>query len=183
MSIEKDVEKKYIDELERKNKKLKKKKKRRLLLLLLLLLLLGGGGLLMGMFGLLPGFGDSSSGSDSASSSTASSSAAETTTTTEAEPTIYVDIKVSGSSYIYEGTVKTLEEVKSTITTMKDNVVVRITDDNATKNAMDNLKSMLTDSNRTFEAVETSGSKASSLMRAETFKTLATSEESSSEKE
>ena len=162
MSIEKDVEKKYIDELERKNKKLKKKKKRRLLLLLLLLLLLGGAGLLLGMFGLLPGFGDSSSGSDSGSSSSASSSAAETTTTTKAEPAIYVDIKVSGSSYIYEGSVKTLEEIKSTVTTMKENVVIRITDDNATKNSMDNLKNMLTDSKRSFETVETAAKTDSS---------------------
>ena len=154
MSIEKDVEKKYRDELERQTKKLKKKKKKRLLLLLLLLLLLGAVGLLMGLFGLFPGMGNDSGdgGSSKASSSDVSSSAAETTTT--AAPTVYDDVKVSGSTYIYQGQVKTLEEIKTIVSNMKENVTIRIIDDNATKNAMDNLVNMLTDSGRQLERID-----------------------------
>lgn len=181
MSIEKDVEKKYIDDLERQNKKLKKKKKKRLLLLLLILLLLCSIGLMMGMLGLFPGMGDdgSESESDGTSSSMSavdtSSSQPETVTTptTEAEPALYDDVKVSGSTYIYQGQVKTLEEIKTIVSNMKENVVIRITDDNATKNAMDNLTNMLTDSGRSFSRNEMSSpsgtsSDAESSSQAET---------------
>lgn len=164
MSIEKDVEKKYIDDLERQNKKLKKKRKKRLLLLLLILLLLGSIGLMMGLLGLFPWMGDDDgSGGDSSgakNSSSVSSSQAETTTT--AEQFVYDDVKVSGSTYIYQGQVKTLEEIKTIISNMKDNVVIRISDDNATKNAMDNLKNMLADAKRTFISGETNDSSSGS---------------------
>ena len=182
MSIEKDVEKKYRDELERQTKKLKKKKKRRLLLLLLLLLLLGSVGLLMGLLGLFPGMGDDDGdgGSSKASSSSASSSAVETTTT--AAPTVYDDVKVSGSTYIYQGQVKTLEEIKTIVSNMKENVTIRITDDNATKNAMDNLVNMLTDSGRQLERVEPS-SRNTSSSSADSSSSSSSSEASSSESE
>ena len=181
MSIEKDVEKKYRDELERQTKKLKKKKKKRLLLLLLLLLLLGSVGLLMGLFGLFPGMGDDSGdgGSSKASSSSASSSAVETTTT--AAPTVYDDVKVSGSTYIYQGQVKTLEEIKTIVSNMKENVTIRIIDDNATKNAMDNLVNMLTDSGRQIERVDPGSNNSSSS--ADSSSSSSSSEESSSESE
>lgn len=181
MSIEKDVEKKYRDELERQTKKLKKKKKRRLLLLLLLLLLLGSVGLLMGLFGLFPGMGDDSGdgGSSKASSSSASSSAVETTTT--AAPTVYDDVKVSGSTYIYQGQVKTLEEIKTIVSNMKENVTIRIIDDNATKNAMDNLVNMLTDSGRQIERVDPGINNSSSS--ADSSSSSSSSEGSSSESE
>ncbi len=179
MSIEKDVEKKYIDDLERQNKKLKKRKKKRLLALLLILLLLGSIGLMLGLMGLLPGMGDDGSGSGDSKSSSASSAAdssseAETTTTT-AVPAVYDDVKVSGSTYIYQSQVKTLEEIKTIISNMKENVVIRITDDNATKNAMDNLTNMLSDSKRSYSltSVETKSSDTSSSQ----------DEQSSSEKE
>lgn len=166
MSIEKDVEKKYIDDLERQNKKLKKKKKKRLLVLLIILLLLCSVGLAMGMLGLFPGMGDD--GSESGSSETSSQSTDDTSssqadTTTSAVPTVYDDVKVSGSTYIYQGQVKTLEEIKTIVSNMKENVVIRITDDNATKNAMDNLTNMLADSNRSFSRTEvTTGADSSS---------------------
>lgn len=180
MSIEKDVEKKYRDELERQTKKLKKKKKKRLLLLLLLLLLLGAVGLLMGLFGLFPGMGNDSGdgGSSKASSSDVSSSAAETTTT--AAPTVYDDVKVSGSTYIYQGQVKTLEEIKTIVSNMKENVTIRIIDDNATKNAMDNLVNMLTDSGRQLERVDPGSNNSST---ADSSSSGSSSEASSSESE
>ena len=180
MSIEKDVEKKYRDELERQTKKLKKKKKKRLLLLLLLLLLLGAVGLLMGLFGLFPGMGNDSGdgGSSKASSSDVSSSAAETTTT--AAPTVYDDVKVSGSTYIYQGQVKTLEEIKTIVSNMKENVTIRIIDDNATKNAMDNLVNMLTDSGRQLERIDPGSNNSST---ADSSSSGSSSEASSSESE
>ena len=164
MSIEKDVEKKYIDDLERQNKKLKKKKKKRLLLLLLILLLLGSLGLMLGLMGLLPGMGDGGSDDGSASSSANSSSASssQAETSSSAIDYVYDDVKVSGSTYIYQGQVKTLEEIKTIISNMKDNVVIRITDDNATKNAMDNLTNMLSNSKRTYNLTNPASSDSSS---------------------
>ena len=75
---------------------------------------------------------------------------------------LYDDVKVSGSTYIYQGQVKTIEEIKTIVSNMKDNVVIRITDDNATKNAMDDLKIMLQDSKRTFISGESSDSSSDS---------------------
>ena len=158
MSIERDVEKKYIDELERKNKKLKKRKKKRLLIMLLILLLLILAFLLL-RFGFGLGTGKGSSGSEAGADSPSSSSEKATT----AEAPVFVDVKVSGSSYIYENQVKTLDEIKSTISTMKDNVVIRITDDNATKNAMDDLTKMLGDANRKYQRTEGNTAPDSSL--------------------
>ena len=43
-----------------------------------------------------------------------------------------------------------LKSLVSTVKLMSDNVIVRITDDNATKNAMDDLKKALTDDGREF---------------------------------
>lgn len=43
-----------------------------------------------------------------------------------------------------------LKSLVSTVKLMSDNVIVRITDDNATKNAMDELKKALTDDGREF---------------------------------
>ena len=59
-------------------------------------------------------------------------------------------IKVSGSTYIIDERVVDLKSLVSTVKLMSDNVIVRITDDNATKNAMDELKKALTDDGREF---------------------------------
>lgn len=180
MSIEKDVEKKYIDELERQNRKLKKKKKKRLLLLLVILLLLGSLGLMLSLTGLLPGMGDDDGDDGSAAASKTDSSAVSSSSQTETTPTaieiVYDDVKVSGSTYIYQGQVKTLEEIKTIISNMKENVVIRITDDNATKNAMDNLTNMLIDSQRSYNLTNPAGSDSSSS-------TDSSQEDSSSEKD
>lgn len=72
------------------------------------------------------------------------------TTTTTAVPKEFYDIKVSGSTYIIDERVVDLKSLVSTVKLMSDNVIVRITDDNATKNAMDDLKKALTDDGREF---------------------------------
>ena len=129
MSIQNDVEKLYRSDLEKQRQKQKKKKKKKLLGIMLI------------------GKGE---GSGDGKDVSASSNEASVTTTTTAVPKEFYDIKVSGSTYIIDERVVDLKSLVSTVKLMSDNVIVRITDDNATKNAMDDLKKALTDDGREF---------------------------------
>lgn len=60
--------------------------------------------------------------------------------TTEAAP-VYADIKVSGSTYTYDGQETDTEALVESIMKLDGDVIVRITDDSATQNAMETLKS------------------------------------------
>ena len=125
MSIQNDVEKLYRSDLEKQRQKQKKKKKKKLL------------GIMLIYHTLIDYI-------------SASSNEASVTTTTTAAPKEFYDIKVSGSTYIIDERVVDLKSLVSTVKLMSDNVIVRITDDNATKNAMDDLKKALTDDGREF---------------------------------
>ncbi|MCM1314877.1 MAG: hypothetical protein NC040_08480 [Muribaculaceae bacterium] len=72
-----------------------------------------------------------------------SSESAETETTTEkTEPEVnYIDVTVSGSSYLMNGKETTLDEI--TQSAGNKNTIVRITDDNAIADSMDALVSAL----------------------------------------
>lgn len=94
--------------------------------------------------------GGKGEGSGDGKDVSASSNEASVTTTTTAVPKEFYDIKVSGSTYIIDERVVNLKSLVSTVKLMSDNVIVRITDDNATKNAMDDLKKALTDDGREF---------------------------------
>ena len=148
MSIQKDVEKLYRSDLEKQRQKQKKKKKKRLFGLLFVVILLAALFLLMQYLGL--GLGGGKGEGSGEGKDTSTSSAETTVTTTTAVPKEFYDIKVSGSTYIIDERVVDLNSLISTVKLMSDNVIVRITDDNATKNAMDDLKKALTDDGREF---------------------------------
>ena len=145
MSIQNDVEKLYRSDLEKQRQKQKKKKKKKLLGIMLIVIIIAALILIMQYLGLGLGGGKGDGKDVSASSNEAS-----VTTTTTAAPKEFYDIKVSGSTYIIDERVVDLKSLVSTVKLMSDNVIVRITDDNATKNAMDDLKKALTDDGREF---------------------------------
>ena len=147
MSIQNDVEKLYRSDLEKQRQKQKKKKKKKLLGIMLIVIIIAALILIMQYLGLGGGKGE---GSGDGKDVSASSNEASVTTTTTAVPKEFYDIKVSGSTYIIDERVVDLKSLVSTVKLMSDNVIVRITDDNATKNAMDDLKKALTDDGREF---------------------------------
>lgn len=136
MSSQKDTEKLYRDDLEKTEKNKKKKKKQKLsfgiILIILVILIL----LLMKYLGL--GFGMGKGTGKSNDNSTAVSAAESSEIKYE-----YVDIKVSGSTYIYEKSEITVDEFVKKVKGMSGNIAVRILDDNGTKNAVTQLKNAL----------------------------------------
>lgn len=62
----------------------------------------------------------------------------------------YADMTVTGSAYIFGGDVTELEAFVEALDSMDENVIVRITDDGATQNAMEDLKKALEDKGRKF---------------------------------
>ena len=147
MSIQNDVEKLYRSDLEKQRQKQKKKKKKKLLGIMLIVIIIAALILIMQYLGLGLG-GGKGEGSGDGKDVSASSNEASVTTTTTAVPKEFYDIKVSGSTYIIDERVVDLKSLVSTVKLMSDNVIV--TDDNATKNAMDDLKKALTDDGREF---------------------------------
>lgn len=158
MSIEKDVENMYKNDIEKRKKNQKKKKKKNFITLLLVIAFVAAVILLMKYLGLGFGGGNGEGGDSSANSTSGISSEAETTTmtTTPVEPKEFVGIKVSGSTYIYQGSEITIENFRETVRLMSDNVVVMITDDNATQNAMDALTAVFEADGREY-AIEIPG--------------------------
>lgn len=148
MSIQNDVEKLYRSDLEKQRQKQKKKKKKKLLSVMLIVIIIAALILIMQYLGLGLGGGKGEGSGDGKDVSASSNEASVTTTTTA--PKEFYDIKVSGSTYIIDERVVDLKSLVSTVKLMSDNVIVRITDDNATKNAMDELKKALTDDGREF---------------------------------
>ncbi len=143
----KDYEKQN-QKLEKQNKKLKKKTRRGALVILILLLIIGI--LLAVMFLFDPlGFGNGmgilrngTSASASGGSTAAVTAAPDVTAATEPAPT-YIDVKVSGGTLICNGAESTAEEIASAAKAVTGDVLVRITDDSATQNAMEGLISAL----------------------------------------
>lgn len=66
--------------------------------------------------------------------------------TTEAAP-VYADVKVSGSTYTYDGQEADAEALVESIKKLDGEVIVRITDDSATQNAMEALKGVFDKNN------------------------------------
>ncbi len=156
MSIEKDVENMYKNDIEKRRKNQKKKKKKNLITLLLVIVFIAAIILILNYLGLGFGGGKGEGGESSVNSASGISSEAETTTTTTAVPKEFVSIKVSGSTYIYQGSEITIENLRENIRLMSDNVVVMITDDNATQNAMDDLTAVFEADGREY-AIEIPG--------------------------
>lgn len=145
MIIEKDVEKMYRSDMEKQKKNQKKKKKKKLFTGIIIIVIIVAVLLLMKYLGIGFGGGKGDGGEESSANASVSSAADETTTTTTttAAPKEYISIKVSGSTYIYNGVETSVEDFIGNVKLMNDNVVVSITDDNATQNAMDALTKAL----------------------------------------
>jgi flagellar basal body-associated protein FliL len=160
LSIEKDVEKMYMKDMEKQNRNKKKKKKKKVVTLILVIVIIAAVLLLMRYLGI--GFGggkgSGSSGSDSGAVSQSESVVTTVTTETPKEP---VNVQVSGSAYIYNGNVITLDALYENLRLM-DNIVVVIKDDNATKNAMDELTNMLETNGKAYTIEEPEDSQTDS---------------------
>ncbi|MBR1423521.1 MAG: hypothetical protein IJ571_08800 [Ruminococcus sp.] len=151
MSIQSDVEKKMREDLESREKKdNKKKKKSRLLGLIIILLLLAALLALLNWLGLGLGGGKGAGGDGSGNEETTPKESAAATESEE-EPE-YFDIKVSGSTYIIveDNSVADIDQIINRVTGLKDNYIVRIHNDNATANAIDDLEGKLKDEGRNF---------------------------------
>lgn len=129
-------------------RKEKKKKKRGflwfLLLLLLLAALIGGIGWGQGWFeGKGEGQAESTPAGDG--ESTVERTIPEESEADESsEARTPVSIKISGSSYIYNDNLRTLEQLKGDLEILdKNGVIIEITDDNAVANAMQSLHELL----------------------------------------
>lgn len=172
MSIQKDVKKMYINDLERENKRLKKKRKKRLLSVILAIILIAVLILLFNYLGLGFGGGKGNGGENGGSAVSQNSSAAETsaTTVTTEAPKILVDIKVSGSTYIYDGQEVTLDVFKARLAPMSDNVIINVIDDNATENAVKNLEDMLDSEGRQFTVAQDNSDSSSADSLSESSK-------------
>ncbi|MBO5448799.1 MAG: hypothetical protein J5994_05680 [Ruminococcus sp.] len=163
MSIEKNVEDMYRSDAEKRKKNRRKKKRKNILTLLLVVIFIAAVLLLMKGLGLGPGWGKGNDSSGSASSSADGSEEKTTTSvadTTTEEPKEFIGIKVSGSTYIYRESEFSLEDLVETFRLMSDNVVVMITDDNATQNAMEALTSSFEESGREFIIISPDDSQA-----------------------
>ena len=148
--------------MSKKNEQNNTKKGNAFAIIAVILLVIAIALILLGLFGGL-GFGNGSgdgtgTGTDSGNTSVEnsvsedaenpenipeSSEVAETETTTkETEPEVnYMDVTVSGSSYLIDGAEVTIDEIK--YSAENGNVIIRITDDNAIADSMDALVSAL----------------------------------------
>lgn len=138
------------NKLEKQNKKLKKKNRtggKVILFLLIIIALLAAVMFLFDPFGFGLGapfaLGTNSGGSASPATTTAQTTAAVTEeAVTEAPEPDYIEVTVSGSTYLFDGSEKTAAEIAD-ICADKGKSKVRVTDDSATQNAIDELTAAL----------------------------------------
>ena len=150
MGIQNDVERMMRDDLENKDRKEKKKKKKRLLFLLIILLLLAALLAILQWLGLGLGGGKGAGGDGSGNEETTPSSSAAAADESSEEDPEYFDVKVSGSIYTVDNAVIDLDTIAERVKGLKDNYIVRINNDNATANAMDELKAKLDSDGRKY---------------------------------
>ena len=141
-----------LEKLEKQNKKLKKKNKaggKVIIILLIIIALLAAVMFLFDPFGL--GFGapfavggskGGAGGQASAVTSADTSPAVTEAPATEAPEPDHIEITVSGSTYLYNGSEKTADEIAKMCSDEGISTVI-ITDDSATQNAIDELSSAL----------------------------------------
>lgn len=165
MSVNKDVENMYKKDAEKRKKNQKKKKKNKLITLIIVILMILGILFLLNYLGFGFGLGKGEGGGennetqdksvsveDAAVSQEESVESQEDSAQSQEQNLVieFVDITVAGSAYICDGNVTELEAFIGTVGKMNDNVVVRITDDNATQNAMEDLQNALDENGRKF---------------------------------
>ena len=123
---------------ERNGKEKKKKKSKAPLLFIVLLLLIAALLLLMNYLGLGFGGGKGDGGSSNGNESVAAT-ADDSNTATE-KTTVVITVK--GTSYVYDGSELTLDELKTKLSELdKEKTVIELKDDGAVENAMADAKS------------------------------------------
>lgn len=114
-------------------------------------------------FGILSfgkGSGDGNSGTGSSSVSEVSeASEAETepltpAVTTTVEEKVYVDVTVSGNSYLYQNSTLELEALIAELGKLDDDITVRITDENASLKAYEQLTKALDEKRIRYEPID-----------------------------
>lgn len=164
MSVNKDVENMYKKDAEKRKKNQKKKKKNKLITLIIVILMIVGMLFLLNYLGFGFGFGKGEGGEntegedksvsveDAAVSQEESVEPQEDSAQSQEQALVveFVDITVAGSAYIYNGNVTELEAFIDTVGKMNENIVLRIIDDNATQNAMEDLQNALDEKERKF---------------------------------
>ncbi|MCR5306014.1 MAG: hypothetical protein K6E36_05905 [Oscillospiraceae bacterium] len=97
------------------------------------------------------GFGKGDGNGGSSTGSSMVTSAPESTAATTVEQIASVDVTVSGSSYLYQNKTTDLESLITELKKLDKDTRVKLHDDNAAKNAYDDLTKELKDNNITFE--------------------------------
>lgn len=144
---------KHNEKLEHQNKKLKKKNRRSgkiILILLLIILILAAVIFLFDPLGFGNGMGilnNGGSGSGSAAPAQTEQQTSEEAAVTAPpaeEPTVTnIGVTISGATYIYNGSESSVADIIAAATAAEGEVIVKITDDSATANAMDALTAEL----------------------------------------
>lgn len=179
MSIEKEVERMFREDAELQKRNLKKRKNARMATIVMLILIAVVALLLAELLGLFDGIGKPEnkggvdktliSADDDKSVSSSAAVSSSSVSTASSDPTVYENIKVSGSTFLYKGSEITLEEIKDIFSMNKMNmeVVALIEDDNATQNTMDELTAVFRDMGRKYkiETAEVIESAAESSVR------------------
>ena len=178
MSIEKEVERMFREDAELQKRNLKKRKNARMATIIMLILIAVVALLLAELLGLFDGIGKPENkggvdktliSADDDKSVSSSAAVSSSVSTASSDPTVYEDIKVSGSTFLYKGSEITLEEIKDIFSMNKMNreVVALIEDDNATQNTMDELTAVFRDMGRKYkiETAEVIESAAESSVR------------------
>lgn len=111
-------------------------------------------------FGLL-GLGGSGTGGSDSDSSISSESEAETEPVSETEPVetsveeiTYVEVTVKENEYLYQNSTMTLDALTDALKQLDAGITVRITDENASKQAFDALTAELDAAARSYEIAE-----------------------------
>ena len=141
----------HNEKLEQQNRQLKKKNKRGgkvILILLLIILVLAAAIFLFDPLGFGNGMGilinggasGSGSGSAAPAQTTQQTYEAEVTAAPVTEPTVTnINVTISGATYMYNGAEATVDDIIAAATDAEGEVIVKIRNDSATANAMDEL--------------------------------------------
>lgn len=112
-------------------------------------------------FGLIGFGGGSGTGSSDADSSISSESESETEPVSETEPIetsveekVYVKVTVKENEYLYQNSTMTLDALTEALGQLDAEIIVRITDENASKQAFDALTAELDAAAITYELAE-----------------------------
>ncbi len=143
---------KQNEKLEKQNQKLKKKNKRGgtvILILILIIVILAAVIFLFDPLGFGNGMGilkgGSASGEAGGNSSVTTTAPEQTSAVNEqtAPAPVTVEIRVSGATYLMDGAETTVDDIVAAAKNVSGEVIVKITDDSATANAMDALTAAL----------------------------------------